>query len=81
MGQHLKFGRRSVEVAEHLRCPWKRRSAALRARIDLIFFLNESYVFGEKVVRFWYLNATDEILYTTSEAEDPRFFDHFQVLF
>ena len=81
MGQLLKLTRRSVQIGEHLRWSLKRCSAALRARNALIFVLNESYVFKEKVVRIWYLNATDEILYTTSEVEDPRFFHDFQVLF
>ena len=81
MGQLAKLTRRSVGHVEHLRGPLKRRSSALRARNALIFFLNESYVFEKKVLRIWYLNATDEILYTTSEVEDPRFFHDFQVLF
>ena len=44
-------------------------------------FFPERYAFEKKVLRIWYLNATDEILYTTSEVEDPRFFHDFQVLF
>ena len=81
VGQLLKLARRPVQIVEHLRWPRKRRSAALRARIDLIFFCWKAKLPKDFPLAFWYLYATDEILYTTTEVEDPRFFHYFQVLF
>ena len=72
VGQLAKLTRRPVLIAAHLRWPRKRRSAALRARIALIFFCWKAKLSKDFRFAFWYLNATDEILYTTSEVEDPR---------
>ena len=81
MGQLTKLTRRSVNRRVHLRCPLKRRSAEMRARIESRFVFPERYAFEKKVLRIWYLYATGKLLYTTSELDDLRFFHDFQVLF
>ena len=48
-----------VLIESHLRWPRKRRSAALRARNDLIFFCWKAKLPKDFPLAFWYLYATD----------------------